>query len=322
MPATHWSYPSTSASGYDYTCARTTDFGVTWTTDAACGPSVSSPVYFDDREYIWVDRTPSSPFYGRVYVTTAYFDAGGTALQHRLQPLVQRQRRELEPAQHRPPRSGAQQRVRDRRCAQRIPSLGISANGTLGYAWRRGLCCGGSPTVGTNDKVMFARSTDGGVTFPFSNTIVTVPWPTRPSSSTRPRPSASAGATRRTSRPTRSPTAPSTPSGPSTARPTPPASAAIYLSKTTDNGVTWSTPVIPYNNPNANIFQGFGWVKVTADHTVHVTYFGGTTTNTPAPSSMCSPPMAADLDRTVPVEHDQPDHQRLRLARPTMRRWT
>ena len=38
------------------------------------------------------------------------------------------------------------------------PSLGISANGTLGYAWHRGLCCGGAPTVGTNNKVMFARS--------------------------------------------------------------------------------------------------------------------------------------------------------------------
>jgi hypothetical protein len=60
------------------------------------------------------------------------------------------------------------------------------------------------------------------------------------------------------------------------------ASAAIYLSKTTDNGANWSTPIIPYNNPNAGIFQGFGWVKVTADHTVHVTFLGGTTSNTTA----------------------------------------
>ena len=37
--------------------------------------------------------------------------------------------------------------------------------------------------------------------------------------------------------------------------------------------------MIPYNKPNANIFQGFGWVKVTTDHTVHVT-LRGTTSNT------------------------------------------
>ena len=48
-----------SSTGYDYTCGRSTDFGVTWVTDAACGPSVSSPAYFDDREYIWVDHNPA-----------------------------------------------------------------------------------------------------------------------------------------------------------------------------------------------------------------------------------------------------------------------
>src|SRR5207244_5327641 len=55
---------------------------------------------------------------------------------------------------------------------------------------------------------------------------------------------------------------------------------AIFLSKTTDNGATWSTPVIPFNNSNPNIFQGWGWVKVTADGVVHVTYLGGTSSNT------------------------------------------
>src|SRR5436305_1526172 len=63
-------------SGFDYTCGRSTDYGVTWATDIGCGTSVSTS-YSDDREYIWVDHNPASPFYGRVYVTTALFDQAG-----------------------------------------------------------------------------------------------------------------------------------------------------------------------------------------------------------------------------------------------------
>src|SRR4051794_5911870 len=40
-----------SADGADYTCGRSTDFGVTWTADAACGTSISTS-FFDDREYL------------------------------------------------------------------------------------------------------------------------------------------------------------------------------------------------------------------------------------------------------------------------------
>src|SRR2546430_6419611 len=39
----------------DYTCARSTDGGVTWTADAGCG-STASTTFFDDREYLWVDQ--------------------------------------------------------------------------------------------------------------------------------------------------------------------------------------------------------------------------------------------------------------------------
>ena len=159
------------------------------------------------------------------------------------------------------------------------PSLGISPNGTLGYAWHRGACCGGFSPINAPNKVMFARSTDGGVSFPFSTTIVTVPLnQTVPFNSTSP-----LGV--------RWSDTPNIAADPATngtfyavwtqyRTPSTAASAAIYLSKTTDNGATWSAPVIPYNNPNANIFQGFGWVKVTTDHAVHVTFTGGTTSNT------------------------------------------
>lgn len=269
-------------SGYDYTCARTSDYGATWTTDTGCGTSVSTP-YFDDREYIWVDRSPSSPFFGHVYVTTALFDSGGSGSFN----TVSLRSSADNGATWTPPSANPIQLVPNNEFALGIahneyPSMGISANGTIGYAWHRGLCCGSSPTVGTNNKVMFTRSTDGGATFPFSDTIVTVPlnmavpfnstspfagqrWSDTPNIAADPVTNGTFYAVWTQYR-----TANSN------------ASAAIYLSKTTDNGATWSTPVIPYNNPNGSIFQGFGWVKVTPDHTVHITYLGGTSTNNSA----------------------------------------
>src|SRR5205814_6076197 len=63
-----------STDGADYTCGRSADFGVTWTSDATCTASIRT-TFFDDREYLFVDRNPSSPFYGRVYLTGAMFDS-------------------------------------------------------------------------------------------------------------------------------------------------------------------------------------------------------------------------------------------------------
>ena len=50
--------------------------GVTWST-GACAHNGSS----DDRESGWVDNDPSSPFYGRIYVSWNNFAVGGGALQ-------------------------------------------------------------------------------------------------------------------------------------------------------------------------------------------------------------------------------------------------
>ena len=61
---------------------------VTWTT-GACAHSGSS----DDRESGWVDNDPTSPFYGRMYLTWNNFAAGRTSLD-----LLERWRHDLERA--------------------------------------------------------------------------------------------------------------------------------------------------------------------------------------------------------------------------------
>jgi hypothetical protein len=55
---------------------KSTDGGVTWAT-AACVHSGSS----DDRESGWSDNNPTSPFFGRMYVSWNNFAVGGGALQ-------------------------------------------------------------------------------------------------------------------------------------------------------------------------------------------------------------------------------------------------
>src|SRR5207248_3029834 len=215
--------------------------------------------------------------YGRVYVTAALFDAGGTGSFN----TVTNRWSSDNGTSWNPPSAQPLALVPNNEFAlglahNEYPSLGISANGTIGYLWHRGQCC--NIIVNVPNNVVFARSTDGGVSFPFSTTVVTVPqnqavmfnstspfgqrWSDTPNIAADPVTNGTFYAIWTQYR---------------TANTA--ASAAIYLSRSTDNGATWSAPVIPYNNPNPNIFQGFGWVKVTADHTVHLTYFGGTTSN-------------------------------------------
>jgi N-acetylneuraminic acid mutarotase len=265
--------------GADLTCAQSTDFGVTWSDFTQCSSSIDT-IYFDDREYIWVDNSPSSAFHGRIYVTEALLDSGGSG---NFNTVTVRWSSDNGNSWN-PPRNQPIALVPSNEFAlglnhNEFPSAGISPDGTVGYVWHRGMCCGGPTPINSPNKVMFTRSTDGGVTWPYSTTIVTVPlnrsvpwgafspfgprWSDSPNIAADP---SSNGVYYVTWTAYRTPSTPS--------------SAAIYLSKTTDNGNTWSAPTIPYNNPNANIFQGFGWVKVTADGTVHVTYFGGTTSNT------------------------------------------
>ena len=66
---------ATGCGGQGIGAWSSTDGGITWTV-GACAHNGSS----DDRESGWVDNNPSSPFYGRIYVSYNDFAIGGGAL--------------------------------------------------------------------------------------------------------------------------------------------------------------------------------------------------------------------------------------------------
>ncbi len=155
-----------NATGPQFTLSNSTDSGATW---AALPSNVGFPNMFQDREYLWTDQNPSSPFYGRVYITEAVFDPGGVGtfdgvgLQSTTDggttwtsffSLVDTT--ELTRGVNH----------------NEYPSLAIQPSGAIVEAWHRGALSG---VIATSNKVMAARSTDGGVTFGTPTTIVTVP---------------------------------------------------------------------------------------------------------------------------------------------------
>src|SRR5207253_6010129 len=133
-----------------------TDFGVTWANDGDCSASLRT-TFLDDREYLWADRNPTSPFYGRVYLTGAMFDSAGSGSYD----SVTLRRSTDNGVNWQPPSNVPLALVdstefRTRTNHNEYPSLGISANGTIGYAWHRGMCCGSTPIINVPNKVMFA----------------------------------------------------------------------------------------------------------------------------------------------------------------------
>ncbi len=268
--------------------SKSTDAGSNWgaitntnVDNDSCPPAQGPCTH--DREYLWTDHNPTSPYYGRTYITEVVAsndpdknnipsnwtvglrwttDQGTTWSTY--VPLNT-------PYEY-------QQLLN----INEFASLAIEPNGHIVEVWRRGRGLVGNVAFGDTDKVMWARSTDGGSTFTTSDSsrVYTVPtnqsiiWNT-----------ASPGGFRWSD-------APNVAADPVNGylyavwlqyrTPSTPESAAVYLSKSTDEGNTWSTPVIPYNNPNPNLFQYFPWVQVSNDHVVHVTFSGAVGNNTTA----------------------------------------
>ncbi len=159
-------------------------------------------------------------------------------------------------------------------------SLAILPNGNIVLVWRRGKCCGSTIIMNIANQEKWALSTDGGQSFsqsgvigadtPFSQSISWLSYsPPDPSPNPFPgfrwsdEPNVTAdpvdgtlyavwlqyrvGDNNRT--------------------------AAVYLSRGILNGgfLTWSQPTI-VDNSYPNKYQFLPWVRVSRDHTVHVTY--------------------------------------------------
>jgi hypothetical protein len=227
---------------------------------------------FQDREYLWTDQNPSSPFYGRVYITEAVLDAAGVGTFDGVG---------LQSTTDGGTTWTAFFSLVDTTELNRgvnhneYPSLAIQPSGAVVEAWHRGALSG---VISTDNKVMAARSTDGGVTFGANTTIVDVPV-----NQSVPFNSNSPGGFRWSDTPN---IAADPVDGTLYAvwvqyrTANTPASAAVFVSSSTDNGAIWSTPVVAFNNPNPNLFQYFPWVQVSADHMVHLTFSGGVGNNT------------------------------------------
>src|SRR5207248_6973621 len=56
--------------------SASSDQGATWAIATANGLATAG--FFDDREYLFTDHNPTSPFFGRTYVTEAVFDPAGS----------------------------------------------------------------------------------------------------------------------------------------------------------------------------------------------------------------------------------------------------
>lgn len=59
----------------DVVDSRSVDGGLNWTTAQVVYSSPDQSVFFNDKEWITVDNNPSSPYYGRVYITWTKFSA-------------------------------------------------------------------------------------------------------------------------------------------------------------------------------------------------------------------------------------------------------
>ncbi len=258
---------------------KSTDAGVTWFSLTPT-PNINVDGFNNDREYIWTDHYPSSPYYGRTYLTLTLFHL----LRERDYDTIAVRYSTDKGNSWNTPIATLVNPYEYRATPTTTPnhnahaSLAIQPDGAIVASWHRGRCCSElTPVINVENKVMWARSTDGGATFANSGTIVTVPLEQSVPSGSR-----SPGGFRWSD-------APDISADPvdgtlyavwvqyrtaGDAR-----TAAVYLSRGTPDATCWTTPVIVYNDSQP-LFQYMPWVAVSHDHVVHVTFGAGDGSNT------------------------------------------
>lgn len=137
------------------TVSRSTDEGSTWS-DPALATDQTNPVDFNDKEAIWVDKSPTSPFAGNVYVSwTLFIGVPGLA-----EPIVFSRSTD-----------GGQTFSRAQRLSPSFnngalpgrqgSTIRTDASGAVYVFWETAVPIQGMLT----DAQVFVKSTDGGVSF-------------------------------------------------------------------------------------------------------------------------------------------------------------
>lgn len=136
------------------TVSRSTDEGATWS-DPVLATNKDNPVDFNDKEAVWVDQSPTSRFAGNVYVSWTLFIDGFHA-----EPIVFSRSTDggkTWSAAQKLSASHNNNTIGGRQGS----TVRTDASGNIYVIWESGVTINGTKT----DAQVFAKSTDGGVSF-------------------------------------------------------------------------------------------------------------------------------------------------------------
>lgn len=137
------------------TVSRSSDKGTTWS-DPVVATDKDNPVDFNDKEAVWVDKSPTSQFKGNVYVSWTLF----VGVQSKAEPIVFSRSTDggrTFSAAKRLSASHNNNSIGGRQGS----TIRTDASGNIYVVWEDGVTINGTKT----SAQVFAESTDGGVSF-------------------------------------------------------------------------------------------------------------------------------------------------------------
>jgi hypothetical protein len=137
------------------TVSRSTDDGASWS-DPVLATDKTNPVDFNDKEAVWVDKSPNSKFSGNVYVSWTLF----VGVPGKAEPIVFS--RSTDGGKTFAPAQKLSASYNNNSIGGRQGStIRTDANGDIYVVWESGVTINGTKT----DAQVFAKSTDGGASF-------------------------------------------------------------------------------------------------------------------------------------------------------------